>query len=509
MPRKSKQGDADLLRRGADFEVFVEEVLGIRLNRAQKRLARRLKVGPDRRWAFKTGQIVAANQIGKTLIMACFILWACMYKIGVDPRDPEAWIRAPYLWLHLGPVQQQAYHVLKDIRRIIKNEHDAQVDAATGATRGRFPTQMVELAKVATYYDGLVFWNGAEVQFRTGENKAEAILGYRAAGITIDEAAFLDHLRVIVDEVAYMRLISTDGPLVMVSTPNGMNDFFDLVDHVRANGVQPEDMVWTLQDQWLVWAFIDDNIGYGLTQAAVTQMEETINPATKEQQLRGAFLEPAEAFFVPQGKILRVFENDLPNESPPLPGHIYAEFWDPSVSSDPTAVIVMDVTVKPWIGVYHRHYPKPLDVTQLIGEMHRVHLYYHGHSDGRNVVTIPSRAVLGFDSTAMGGQIVQQLLSPLQPKHPVNFGGNATKLPALINLRDLLTKGDIKLPGSWLPVRQEVLNYRLKDEKLKQDNVMALMGCAIVAQNMTMGRDSRIANVSARVTPKRILRWRN
>lgn len=513
MAKGLTQEDAIRLQRGQDFEVFCEEICGIRLNRAQKRIARRLRVGPDRKWRFKTGHIVAANQIGKTLVTALIILWACCYKIGIDPRDTEGWLHAAYLWLHLGPVQQQAYHALKDIRRIIKNEHPAQYDDAAKKTRGRFPTALVEETKVEKYYDGLVFWNGAEAHFRTGENKAEAILGYRAAGISVDECAFLDHLAVIVDEVLYMRLIASKGPLLLISTPNGMNDFFDFVDAVRSTGLEPkgetEGMVWELGDRWLVWAFIDDNLGYGIDAEEIERMERTINPATKEQQLRGAFLEPAEAFFVPQAQILAAFDNSLPQEQQPVPGHVYVEFWDPSISSDPTTVIVLDVTEKPWVGVYHRHYEKPLDVTQLVGEMYRVHRYYHDFKDPKNWLSVPSKSTCGFDATSMGGQIVLGLLQPLHPKHPVNFGGNATKLPALINLRDLLTRGDIKLPGSWLKVRQELLNYKLKDDKIKQDNVMALMGAGIVASSMTIGRKQKANSASARVTPKRVLRWRN
>lgn len=502
---KVKVADQELIKRGIDFEVFCEEILGVRLNPAQKRVVRRLKVGPDHQWGFKTAHVVAANQIGKTLITGCLILWACTYKIGVDALDTEneedikRWLDESYLWINLGPVQQQSYHAYKDIRRLIKNEHPAQEG------RGKFPTEMVEPTKVEKYYDGFVFWNGAEAHFRTAEDKAEAVLGYRAAGITFDEAAFEDHLTEVVNTVLYMRLIAMKGPLFLISTPNGMNDFFDFVDEVKTEGDRVEDMVWVYRDKWLVWATIVDNEGYGISHEEIERMEETIGSATKEQQLRGAFLEPAEAFFVPQQKILDVFDSEMPHETAPIPGHDYVEFWDPSISSDPTVVIVLDVTERPFQGVYWHWYDKPLDVTQLVGEMHRVHLYYNGFRDVRNPLSPPTTSVMGFDATSLGGAIMNQLLAPLRPKRPVNFGGNATKLPALINLRSLLTKGDVVLPGSWVRVRSELLNYRLKDDKIQQDNVMALVGASIVAGGAH--RKSVKADVSARVTKKRRLVW--
>jgi hypothetical protein len=490
----------ELLRRGEDFEVFVEEILGIRLNRAQKRIARRLKLTNGRAWPLKTLVTVAANQIGKTLIQACIILWACMYKIGVDPSDKSAWEQAPYLYIHLGPVQQQAYHALKDCRLIMKGEHPSQDG------RSKLPKGLVQTTKIDTYYDGLTFWHGAQAMFRTAENKGEAILGYRAAAISVDEAAFVDHLTLEVNEVLKMRLISTGGPIMLFSTPNGMNDFFDAADAIKTAGTETEDMVWSADTAHLVWAVIDDNKGYGISAEEVERMERELNPATKEQQLRGAFLEPSEAFFVPQDQIIKVWQNDLPDEQAPIPGHLYAIFWDPSISSDPTAAIILDVTKKPWQGVWQRWFERPLDITRLIGEITSAHGYFHNHSDN-NILSVPTRAVTGFDATSMGGAIVKGLLAPVNPKRPVNFGGSAIKVPSLTNLRDLMTKGDLQLPPSWTGVRQEVLNYRLKDDKIRQDRVMALMGAAIVGGGMTMGLDQKRVDPHSRVTQRKTLVW--
>lgn len=484
---------ADLLARGWRFDVFVEDILGIQLNKAQKRVARILTVDSARQWKFKLLAVVAANQIGKTLIEACIILWAGLYKIGVSPSDAEAWARAPYLWIHLGPVQQQAYHAYKDARLIIKNEHPAQGD------RGKLPKGLVELVKIENYYDGLGFWNGAQAMFRTAENKGEAILGYRAAGISVDEAAFVDHLTMEINEVLMMRLISTGGPLLVFSTPNGMNDFFDLADGIRSEGEEVSDMVWKADNAYLVWAVITDNLGYGISQEEIDRMERNLNPATKEQQLRGAFLEPLEAFFVPQDKILESFTKDLPEIQNPIDGHQYAIFWDPSISSDPTAVVVLDVTEYVWEGVYYKWYERPLDVAGLTSAIYQLHGLYNGHKT-KDMIGVPTRAVTGWDATSMGGQLVKGLLAQLTPQRPVNFGGNAVKVPSLTNLRDLLTSGRLRLPADWVRLRQELLNYKLKDEKLKQDSVMALMGAGIIAEGMALGQTSKPFKVQARVT---------
>lgn len=492
-----------LLVKGIDFTVFCEDILGLRLNLAQKRLAPLLAVDSvTREWAFKELVVVAANQIGKTLIQAAIMLWACIYKVGTDTSDMKKWMAEPYLWIHLGPVQQQAYHAYKDAKLLIKGEHPAQ------GGRCKLPSGLIHQTKIENYYDGFQFFNGAQIMFRTAEHKAEAVLGYRAAAISVDEAAFVDYLTEVKDTVLMMRLIASGGPLLLFSTPNGMNDFFDQADIIRSEGEEIAGMTWRRGATYLVWAIITDNLGYGIDQAEIDRMEKNLSAATKEQQLRGAFLEPAEAFFVPQEPILKAFDNTLPHETPPVPGHQYGIFYDPSVSSDPTACIVLDCTRLPWEGVYFGHWEKPMDVTSLIGEMYRVHQSYHNHRD-LNILSTPSRAVLGYDATSMGGAVMTSLLAPISPKRGINMAGAPTKkVAALTNLRDRLTNGHIILPASWLRLRQEILNYRLKDKGIKQDAVMALMGADMVCTAMTPKLNQKPIDPHARITPRRELSWR-
>ncbi len=492
---------ADLLQRGRDILVFAE-LLGIRFNPGQIRWLRYAASTIDGwKWNWQQTIHVAANQIGKTLAVAVLILWACFYKIGVDPSNPEGWQSRPYLWFHLAPTQQQAYHALNDARMLIKGSHPAQGDRCKLSF---VENKLVSETKVATYYDGLEFWNGAICQFRTTDDKASALQGYRASGISVDEAAFEDHLRVVVNETLMMRLISTGGPLHMVSTPNGMNDYFDFVEDIRKYNDSPEERVWVDRNgkSAVAWSVITDNVGFGITQVQVDHMEANLDPATKEQQLRGAFLEPAEAFFVPGDKILAAFRRGIPEEEQPLPGHRYAIFWDVSVASDPTVAVVVDITKPEWRGVYFKHYPRPMGITQLLNAMMMLHINYNSAEDPRRMLP-RSRATTGYDATAMGGVMFKQMLRNLTPSRPVNFGGPSEKLKMLTSARAVLTKGDLVLPDTWTRMRQEVLSYRLKDDKLRQDCVMALVGAVNVA-NSGMGIGvSRPMNVSARITPTR------
>jgi hypothetical protein len=99
-------------------------------------------------------------------------------------------------------------------------------------------------------------------------------------------------------------------------------------------------------------------------------------------------------------------------------------------------VIVIDVTKKPWRGVYFRHYPKPLGETQLLVEIYKLHAYYNGGSTCRPAAhQRKPRAITAFDSTSMGGAMIAQSLVAADPRKPINLAGPNAKR---IGLTDLL-----------------------------------------------------------------------
>lgn len=512
------QAQADVLQaleQGRDPEYFATKVLGVNLNPAQRRWFRLIRPQEDG-WQWRTKAVlhVAANQIGKTLGLAILIIWASWYKIGIDRTDGAAWLRAPYQWFHLAPTQQQAYITLKDIVPLLEGNHAAQVRPSI------LPAGLVQQVKVENYYDGLSFWNGALVQFRTTEDKAKALQGRRANGISYDEAAFEDHLKSVINETLLMRLISTGGPLWLVSTPNGINDWYEVVIDVQESNVLPRLVaeegnellggsavvgeplpIWETVEGWsLVWSTVADNIGFGIPPEEAARMERDLDAATKEQQLRGAFLEPAEAYFVPSDQIEKAFR-DIPEEVLPEVGHAYVISWDPSDSTDPTVCIVIDVTKKPWRGVYFRRYERPLGETGLLTEIYKVHAYFNGGSTPRTRYQSAPQAITTFDSTSMGGSMISHALAKLNPRRPLNLAGPNTKRIALTNLRTALNKGDLILP-KWARVRREVLTYKIPDDNIVQDTVMTLLGNVSVAASGWKGIGSSTFSPHGRIGPR-------
>jgi hypothetical protein len=508
----------DVLERARDPYVWFVEVFGITPNPAQKRWLKLIR--PDKpgwEWRYKVVCHVAANQIGKSLGLALLILWAAWYKIGIDTDDRERWQGSAYAWYHLAPSQQQAYIPLRDIILLLAGAHGSQ--ARTGAYKRVLAAirPLISEVKIEQYYDGLELWNGSQIQFRTTEDKAKALQGRRANGISYDECAFEDHLKSVINETLLMRLISTGGPLWLVSTPNGINDWYEIVVGIQENSVpqreaEPDEIggsvtegelspLWNTPDGWaLVWSTVADNIGFGIDAAEAARMERDLDPSTKEQQLRGAFLEPADAYFVPSSIIDKAFTPKLPESTPPIPGHRYIISWDPSAQTDPTVVVVIDISKLPWRGVHFEYFARPLGESALISRIYELHAYYNGGATPQMKGVLPPRAITTWDSTSMGGALIGQTLVALTPKVPFNLAGPNAKNVALMNLRAALSTGKLKLPTAWARVRREVLTYKLPDDKIRQDCVMALAGAVALAAKGWSGNSAAPLSPRGRAT---------
>lgn len=483
---------AEILSAGRDPIVFAEFVLGIRLNPAQRRWFEILV--SDGRWWNTYSAHVAANQTGKSLGCAILILWACIYKFGLSTEDREAWLNTPYHWFHVAPTQNQAYIALGDIELLVRGAHPAQVDEC------RFPSGLVNFEKTEIGYDGMVTPVGAVAQFRTTDEKAKALQGRRANGISFDECAFENHLIAVINETLSMRLIASGGPLILVSTPNGLNDYFEVVESIKEDATlvpNTDGKVWiSPQGRAVVHSTVDDNRGYGLTAEEIERQERELAPGTKEQQLRGAFLEPSEAFFAPGDRILAAFKPNLSEAEEPIGGHRYIVFWDPSISYDPMAGYVLDTTRKPWRVVREVYERRPQGFSSLINQMFGLHGLYNSALDP---LLGKSSALTGYDDTGMGGKIIGEQMAGIHPRKPIDFGGAGNKkLDVLTNLKAALLKGMIEIPDTFHGLKRELLNYRLADAKIANDRVVALAGAAWLASRH-MGPQMAAFSVHAQV----------
>jgi hypothetical protein len=519
----------DLARGREDPVFFAERFLGIRLHRSQRKWIRAAAMRDgDFRPAFLTTIVSAGNRAGKTLGLAVIIVHHCFYKLGLrspragDKADSLRWTSLPYHWYHVAPQQGIAELVNNEIVRIFSASHPAQFDKETGDNRGcPLVEQMGAVVSWDKKYRGEYLWirfhpavGGAEVHFRTTDEKAKALLGLDANGISIDEASFELYLDTIRHEVLNLRRLSTGGPLHAISTPTeGVQAFSDWWDEGDPANPHRDPKVISMRMS------TRDNVGYGITQADFDDMLRQTPAYLVPQNFDGFFIEAVDAYFHAPA-VEAVFDTvclrcdgagelsldpfrldhktqcpschgagEGPSEYPPLKDHRYAQGVDPGISSDATGSIVLDHTSRPIRGVRIGKRQGRQTIPAVVNMVRESHLLYQ--QDGAVCTTI-------LDSTGMGGKMFRQEFSIVRPLREYDFAGTkAKKLELLSDLKAVIDRGDLKLPrhGIWLQVRRQLLGYKLDDKKLETDLVMAL---ALAVRWATRHSGDSVANPTLR-----------
>lgn len=463
---------ADLGRGRGDIAFFADRWLGIKGNPGQlawwAACAEREEDGF--RPKYITTVVSAGNRAGKTLAMAVVCLHHALYKMGVKNPIPEdqgsarEWLNAPYEWYHIGIQQETADLVHREIESILDANHPAQ--------KGRGCPLTKELGKVIETrkkYRGEYAWvkfspmlGGANIHFRTTQDKAKALLGKDMNGISFDEAAFEPHLLMIYQEVLNLRRLSTGGPLHFVGTPTeGINDYAELWHRGDPENPMREEKFISFR------LSTRDNVGYGLTQGnfddVVKQQAEYLIP----QNIDGYFIEARNAFFWSQS-VIACFR-DIEEETPPARRGKYVQGVDPGISHDATWAITLDISTRGKLrGVRVRKRGGKQSISSVVNMVREGHLLYQ--QEGAYCTTI-------VDSTGLGGRLFQQEFSMIKPLRGFDFGGTKAKKVELLNdLKAVIDKGQIEFPagGIWDELRRQLLMYKLEDKKLEQDAVMAL-----------------------------------
>lgn len=460
----------DLAAGRNDPVFFAKRWLGIELHPGQKAWVEGIAARDESGWRPKylTTVCSAGNRAGKTLGMAVAVFHSAFYKLGIQPpngteKDAIRWQTAPYEWYHVGIQQETAELVHREISMILEGGHPAQ--------RGRGCPLISEIGKVVDHvkkYRGEYLWlqfhplvGGANVHFRTTQDKAKALLGKDMNGISFDEAAFEPHLMQIYQEVLNLRRLSTGGQLHFIGTPTeGINDYADLweMGNPKREDKDPQVFSFRLSTR--------DNVGYGLTPDTFDAILRQQADYLIAQNIDGHFIESSDAFF--SSESVEACFTDLPEESQPMSRRRYVQGCDPGIASDSTWAIILDYTEKNRIkGVRARTRSGKQTIQAVVNMVRENHLLF---SQNSSCVTI-------VDETGFGGKLFKQEFSVIKPIRGYDFGGTkAKKLDLLSDLRTAIDRQQVVFPktGVWLRLRRQLLSYKLDDKKLEQDAVMAL-----------------------------------
>lgn len=460
----------DLAAGRNDPVFFAKRWLGIELHAGQRAWVEGIAARDESGWRpqYLTTVCSAGNRAGKTLGMAVAVFHSAFYKLGVQPpdgteKDAMRWQTTPYEWYHVGIQQETAELVHREISMILEGGHPAQ--------RGRGCPLISEIGRVVEHtkkYRGEYLWlqfhplvGGANVHFRTTQDKAKALLGKDMNGISFDEAAFEPHLMQIYQEVLNLRRLSTGGQLHFIGTPTeGINDYADLWDMGNPARVDRDPQIFSFR------LSTRDNVGYGLTPDTFDAIIRQQADYLIAQNIDGYFIEAKDSYF--SSEAVEACFVDLPEEDKPKVRRRYVQGVDPGIASDSTWAIVLDYTETNRItGVRARARSGKQTIQAVVNMVRENHLLFNQDSSCLTIV----------DETGFGGKLFKEEFSVIKPLRGYDFGGTkAKKLDILSDLRAALDKRRLIFPktGVWLRLRRQLLSYKLDDKKLEQDAVMAL-----------------------------------
>jgi len=332
-------------------------------------------------WRPHPGQREFLDSTAKIKVLACGRRWgktdACAVQVLRALHQP-----VPTKHLLIGPTQDQAQILFARILELLDRVECADPAAlsnsepASGRAKGiRGDGLKIKLSP----YPSLAY-RGHLVTARSG-HIGRSLRGHEATHIVIDEAAFVPED--LVTEVAMPMLATTEGELTMISTPHGMNHFWQFF----AMGMRGEHGIWSKQAPSRENPLVSEDF--------LVIQRELISERAYKVEYEAEFIELAGTVFRKEAVEACLVRELTPVEGPILIGIDWAR------SQDYTAVVVLQ-------GDRQRANILEIQLFNQIGWMAQVD----------RVAAIIARypgAFLAADATGVGDGILSILKEKLPP----------------------------------------------------------------------------------------------
>lgn len=436
------------------------------------------------------------NKWGKSLVAAIKHLHHAVYKplLGTQMTDEEM-LKAKYDTLNFGPGYEQAREVLRMARDIVNGSvlipesHRTLTNEATNEPYGVYNQSffqgwfITEDKSEAGILPHLKFTTNVTLFGRSYDEMGVAFKMKSLAYISGDECADIGELWTFTNGTLLPRLSAFKNPSIDyygTPQPEGF-DYQRMIEMAEEDMKQGGKLFYTQRGSMYENPF--------LPKETIESFERIMDPTMKEQVIRGDFVQSGEKYFG-FDRIQHAVDPNLEVREYGDPTRKYITGVDfaggGSQWADHTVVITIDYTDKPWQVVYFKRvHGSEMPIPMQYQMVREVKERFPGH--------------LIIDSSALGGKNAMAFLSDTQPIS-ADFkpqGNSNYKGEMLAALKVVFDGGDdpifrrtrekidnkwvdavenwglIRLPNIPILIR-ELQNYKLEDQKLSTDCVMAL-----------------------------------
>ena len=457
----------------ADPIYFAQDVLGLTLNPFQKRALISAV-------SYKQFMWVTSNQIGKTVALSILHIYWNYFKIGIS-GSAKILDKAQYQTLNISPISRQSQLAAKYVEDILNSQFTWEIEQEDGSV-----DRFVNKCKIGWFFKGKDIQQGrfdfdnnsCLYCLSTASDQGSGLQGTQFAKITYDECAQSLHLEEELPARIVSRTAKYAGSIGLVATPDDLAKsqqywygLYTQAEREMALGEKPE---W-----FLVKGVYDENIF--ITEEKREEFKKRLlrmSPERYKQVVLGQFLASSNRMFPPE--VIEGMWDRMMQKKPVKENHKYVICvdWGVADAGDETVMLVADVTDLDNPEIVNHFVKQGGDPVELMSTVSMFWLEYN-------------YADVTMDTAEMGGVIFKKMLSHVKP---ISYG-KENKTDALLFLqirlrnnlkpnytdeqKKLLTNERInsigKLKGYYIAkLEAQLSNYKLDDQKIKQDWVMAL-----------------------------------
>jgi phage FluMu gp28-like protein len=172
--------------------------------------------------------------------------------------------------------------------------------------------------------------NGSTIMARSTGDTGRNLRGRAAHRVIVDEAAFVP--QDVITEVIAPMLADHHGQLVLISTPFGKNGFWEYF--VRGQGTDPSCTSFQFPSE----------LNPYISREYIEAQRDVMTSMQFQSEWQAQFVDTLGTVFSSE-LIARATRGEL---AAPVRGHQYSVGWDPAKWVDRSAVIILDVTERPW-----------------------------------------------------------------------------------------------------------------------------------------------------------------